>query len=298
MQTPAVLVLGGFGYVGSALVTHLKRVGMFVRAVDLGKRGNPGAIAGEEKAYQALSKAELNRFDTVVLLAGHSNVGDCDRWPQEAFANNVSGFVDLVHKLDGQKLIFASSISVYVDTFGRLASEDDKLPEAVCVYDLHKQMIERYAALANRNYFALRFGTVCGPSPNLRTDVLLNSLVWSAMRKGHLEVANRQVHRPLLGIFDLCRAVETIVTESPPPGPYNLASTNVRIGDLVDGLASRLQVPCIEVERATKYDIQVMTDKFCRMSGFEFEDSVESLTDALEDSIASNRAPVSLCHVL
>src|SRR5438445_737177 len=80
--------------------------------------------------------------------------------------------------------------------------------------------------LAYPNSYALRFGTVCGPSPNIRPELLLNSLVLSALTTGQIQVANRQVHRPLLGIGDLCRALKTIVTRPVPPGCYNLASTN------------------------------------------------------------------------
>src|SRR5262249_45203428 len=152
---------------------------------------------------------------------------------------NVAGFVDLVHKLRGQKLIFASSISVYVNSNNCLASENDPLPDAVSLYDLHKQMIERYAAIEYPNHYALRFGTVCGPSPNLRTDLLLNSLVRCAVHEGRLQIANPGVHRPILGIFDLCRAIEALVTGRLPSGTYNLASTNVQVGEVANWLARR-----------------------------------------------------------
>lgn len=297
MRSPAVLVLGGHGYIGSALVAHLESAGLIVQSVDLDRRGNPGAIAGEKKAYQDLAKDELEQFESVVLLAGHSSVADCDRWPANAFANNVSGFVELVHKLKDQKLIFASSISVYVNTDDRLAAEGEPLPEAVCLYDHHKQLIERYAALAYPHYYALRFGTVCGPSPNLRTDLLLNNMVRSALSDGYLQVANPHVHRPILGISDLCRAIEVLISDRLPPGRYNLASDNVQVGELAASLARHFDVPCIEVERPTKYDIQVSAEKFRRASGMEFRDTITSLTDSLEKAFTTSLDTARLCNV-
>ena len=61
------------------------------------------------------------------------------------------------------------------------ADESRELPAPVSYYDLHKQAIEHYARLAYGNAYALRFGSLCGPSPNVRLDLLLNSMVWSAI---------------------------------------------------------------------------------------------------------------------
>jgi nucleoside-diphosphate-sugar epimerase len=298
MKAIPVLLLGGQGYVGSALAVHLQRAGVPVRSVDLGLRGTPGRPFNECRPYQSLTADELAAFGSVVLLAGHSSVGACEQSPEEAFANNVAGFVDLVHKLRGQKLLFASSISVYVSTHGRAASESEPLPEPVCYYDLHKQLIERYATLAYPNSYALRFGTVCGPSPNLRPELLLNSLVRSARRNGCVQVANRPVSRPLLGIGDLCRAVQAILTGAVPPGCYNLASFNATIGAVADYVAGYFGANCQEITAETKYDIRVDTGKLRQASGLEFQDDLPGLVAALERSHAFLPEPRSLCYGL
>jgi UDP-glucose 4-epimerase len=281
MSSDAVLLLGGHGYVGSAVAAHLLAVGFDVRSVDLGLRGTPGAAPNQARRYQDLTVDELAAFPNIVLLAGHSTVSACSAAPAEAFANNVTGFVDLVHKLSHQKLIYASSISVYVRTPDRPGCEDDPLPEPVAAYDLHKQTLERYARFAYPRSYGLRFGTVCGPSPNLRTELLLNGLVRSAICRCRVEVANALAHRPILGINDLCRAVEAILIRSVPPGCYNLASANVRIGELAEWVAHRFGVPLVAVESKTPYDIQVSTDRFRTAAGVEFSDTIESLADAL-----------------
>jgi len=296
MTATPVLILGGQGYVGSALAGHLQRAGVPVRSVDLGLRGTPGPAPNECRPYQSLTADELGAFGSVVLLAGHSSVGACDCAPEEAFTNNVAGFVGLVHKLRGQQLLFASSISVYVRTHGRAAAEGEPLPEPVCYYDLHKQLIERYAALAYPSSYALRFGTVCGPSPNLRPELLLNSLVLSALRTGRIHVANRPVSRPLLGIGDLCRAVQVILTGAAPPGCYNLASLNATVGEVADEVARRLGADCQEVSAETKYDIRVDTGKFRRASGLDFRDDLPGLVTALERCHASPQKTRSPSH--
>jgi nucleoside-diphosphate-sugar epimerase len=281
MSSTSVLIIGGQGYVGSALASHLMKRSYAVQSIDIGLRGIPGPAPNLSRRYQDLSVEELAEFDNVILLAGHSTVAACAQAPAESFANNVGGFAELVHKLRSQLFLYASSIAVATRTPERPAIEEDPLPDPVAVYDLHKQFIERYARLVYPNAYSLRFGSVCGPSPNMRTELLLNSLVRSAMFQGRVEVANRQAHRPILGINDLCRSIETILTHRVPSGCYNLASANVMIGVLADWVAKRFGVPVIEVKSPTPYDIRVCTLKFQQASGMVFRDTMESVTDEL-----------------
>src|SRR6516225_1251297 len=128
MHTAPVLILGGQGYIGSGLATHLQASGFVVHSVDLTLRGDHGPAPNQRRAYQELTADELEAYDSIVLLAGHSSVMSCNREPAASHANNVGGFVDLVHKLRAQKLIYASSMSVYINTHGRLVTEDEGLP--------------------------------------------------------------------------------------------------------------------------------------------------------------------------
>jgi nucleoside-diphosphate-sugar epimerase len=285
MDGRSVLVLGAGGYIGSALAAYLRGRGLAVTGIDNGLRSGPGAGPQPPRSFRSLSPHELAPFGGIVLLAGHSSVAACEREPQSAFANNVTAFVELLPKLRGQKLLFASSISIYVRTPAGPATETQPLPSPVSYYDLHKQVIEEYARIAHPNSYALRLGTLCGPSPNIRLDLLLNSLVWSALSRKRIEVANRSFHRPILGIHDFCGAVEALLTGSAEPGPYNLASANVTIGAVADYVAERFGVPCVEVERPTLYDIEVCTDKFTRATGMSFDDTVASLVEELAEAL-------------
>lgn len=298
MRSPSILILGGQGYVGSALTVHLRGAGFPVSVVDLGVRGTPLPLGNRRLAYQELTSQDLAAFDTVVLLAGHASVTACDRAPAEAFHNNVSAFTDLVHKLHGQQLIFASSISVYVDTHGFPASEEEPLAAPASYYDWHKQAIERYAQVAYPSAVALRFGTVCGPAPNLRPELLLNSMVLSALRDGRIRVANRHARRPLLGIGDLCRAVSAVVSRPVPPGCYNLASVNATVGEVADHVRDRFGVGCAEAECPNRYDIAVTTRKFQEAAGFTFRDDLRTLAEELSGFYGEQPALVGARHGL
>lgn len=276
-----VLVLGGQGYIGGAIARHFGTSGYSYSLIDFISNPIQPALSGRMR-YQNVSAEVLAKYETVVLLAGHSTIAACVAEPVKSFENNVSGFVELIHKLRGQKFIFASSVGIYVDTAGRSANEDNPLPEPGEIYDLHKQEIERYAKFRYPNSYALRFGTVCGPSPNMRPTIL-NGMVQSAIRDGRVVASNANKHRAILGLGDLCRAVETIITGSVAPGVYNLASGNLRIGEAAEWIGKKFNVPVVQGDGSALYDIRVSTVKFCVEANFEFRDTAESLTDELAE---------------
>lgn len=70
-------------------------------------------------------------------------------------------------------------------------------------------------------------GTVCGSSPNLRSDVMLNAMVHDAVQKGEVHLYVRNIRRPVLGISDLCRGIQDIIAfNKDVRGLYNMASFN------------------------------------------------------------------------
>lgn len=283
----SILILGGRGYVGAALAVSLTAAGCHVGCID----SAPGPEVGPGRSYQNLTATELKYWDTLLVLAGHSSVRACADAPDAAYANNVLAFQDLLGKLSGQRLLFASSASVYGSTEGRLAAETEILPPPLAAYDAQKQEIERLAtALYPERSYALRFGTVTGPSPAMRGELLVNSLVRSAVTEGYVRVANRAKHRPILGLHDLGRAVIHLLRGEVPPGPYNLASANCCIGDVADYVAARFEVPCVTIDQVTPYDIQVSTQKWMQATGMAFEDTLDSLVSELADYYRSSAA--------
>lgn len=269
-----VLLIGGCGYIGSALYNHLRH-NFSVTTVDLEWFGNCINPENLKQDYDALPLEFLEKFSAIILLAGHSAVamGYC-------FHNNVVKFVHLLRNINKQKFIYASSASVYAA--GGVCTETSFLPPPTFFYDLSKQEIDLHAGLSGVQYYALRFGTVNGYSPNLRSDLIINKMVESAKNSGKISVMNRDYHRPILGISDLCRAIETILMREEPPGVYNLASFNATIGEIAVEVATYLKV-CVEDKGSCKtYDLQMSTEKFCNTYNFTFADTIESIVYSLE----------------
>ena len=121
-----ILVTGGAGYVGSALVPKLLRDGYQVKVIDLylygeevlhSVRASPNLteIKGDIRDVELL-KREVPGSDCVIHLACISNDPSYELDPELGKSINYDAFLDLVHVSGSngvRRFIYASSSSVY-----------------------------------------------------------------------------------------------------------------------------------------------------------------------------------------
>jgi nucleoside-diphosphate-sugar epimerase len=279
-----VLLIGSHGYIGSAIAEKIK-----CHSVDL-------SIGID---YRNLPIEFFDRYDAIILLAGNSSVASCANNQLSAFKNNVDNFAILLDKLSRAenrvKLIYASSSSVYGCVGGGTLTESytDFVPHNT--YDITKHFIDMMAIDSKVEYYGLRFGTVCGYSPTLRTDVMINSMVSSAKENGHIKLYVKDINRPILGINDLVNAVSAIISEKRDKrGIYNLASFNSTAEEIANAVAEICNVPIIELEtpslvtnakeQTVTYDFAISSEKFINEFSFEFKEDVSTITNSLLDN--------------
>jgi nucleoside-diphosphate-sugar epimerase len=301
-----VLIIGGCGYVGSALYEYLTSKNTVkysfpltydskydVTTVDLewwGNNVNPNNIVMD---YRHLTAEQLAKYDVVILLAAHSSPamamsGD----KQSTFNNNVRNFIELLPKLHSkQKFIYAGSSAVYNKIPDDNVTEEYNFLNPVNIYDFSKQDLSRLMELhPDIEYYELRFATVNGASPNLRTDIMVNSMVDSVKTTGQVKLFNEETRRPILYLKDLCRAVETIIEcEEDHRGVYNLASVNGTAGSIAETVAFTLNAHLMRVsqqqaERAVNaklaaYDFSISTKKFEEIFNFKFMGTIEAIAE-------------------
>ena len=278
----SVLIIGGNGYIGSRIIHDLTSFNM--ESIDLCWYGKDLGYSNQID-YNSLTRTYLSKFNTIILLAGHSSVKMCEGNLLSSWNNNVSNFINLISKLDrDQCLIYASSGSVYGITPVPL-TEDTLLDfKPINNYDLSKYSLDLNAmSLINQGYniTGLRFGTVNGWSPNVRGELMINSMTRGAIDNNRISINNAHIRRPILGINDLSRAVHSII-DDPKPGIYNLSS----FCDSVEGISACIgQKLGIEIQRtpdtSNAYDFIMGVDKFKQIYNFEFKESTESIVDEL-----------------
>ena len=282
-----ILLIGGNGYIGSKLQEVLE-----VDVVDTNWFNDKNN--GED--FKDLTSKHYDDYDTVILLAGHSSVKMSEGNLNSCFNNNVRNFIDLIEKLDGQRLIYASSSSVYGSVGGKTVNEKYYGFEPYNQYDISKHTADLYAQKSDVEYYGLRFGTVNGCSPVLRTDVMINAMVSSALRDGHIKLYIKDTMRPILGINDLCRAITSIVEfDEDKRGLYNLASFNKTAEQIAYEVADVMGVEVKEYEadptqvknvksQTKAYNFSISTLKFRKEFKFKFQDTVESLATDLKEN--------------
>jgi len=289
--TKSVLVIGGAGYIGSKLRLELAKQ-YSVDSVDCCWYNYDRTSRRID--YAKLTKGDLDKYDVVVLLAGHSSVASCVGPIMDPWLNNVTNFTELLRKLSKQTLIYASSASVYGNSLpGELHKESSRKPFIpVNNYDITKYALDLEAVKAidqGEDIVGLRFGTVNGWSPYIRTDVMINAMYDSSKTTGNITVTNKHINRALLGIDDLCRAVEAVI-ETPRPGIYNLASFNTTVGDIATQVSDRIGAKLIDRGNTVNaYDFGLDCGLFERKYDFKFKDTPATIVDSLVEGYESSK---------
>jgi nucleoside-diphosphate-sugar epimerase len=277
-----ILIVGGCGYIGSALYLKLKSKHK-VDTVDLEWFGNYTNPKNIKIDFNRLNKRLISEYDVVILTAANSSVSLC-KDIHDSFDNNVIKFMDLVKKIKSQKFIYASSSCVYTSMSDSPKDETSNLTPLDGL-TLTKTTIDHFMPLTGVEYYGLRFGSVNGYSPNMRLDLMINAMTLSALKDKQVLVSNKNAHRPILAINDLCKAVDTIIeSKEDKRGIYNLASFNVNIGEVGQRVADLMKVPLIDKGNNFTYDFQMTTNKFEDAYNFKFEDTVESIVNSILDN--------------
>jgi len=289
--TKTVLVIGGAGYIGSRLRLELAKH-YTVDSVDCCWFSHDESSRRID--YAKLTSGDLGKYDVIVLLAGHSSVASCVGPIQDPWLNNVTNFTELLKKLSGQTLIYASSASVYGNSIpGELHRETTRKPFIpVNNYDITKYALDLEAIKAidaGLDVVGLRFGTVNGWAPYIRTDVMINAMYDTAVFYKEIKITNKHINRALLGINDLCRAVHTII-KKPKPGIYNLASFNTTVAEIANTVAERLDVKLTDRGNTLNaYDFGLDCGLFERKYNFKFQDTPETIVDSLIEGYDSSQ---------
>jgi len=277
-----ILILGGCGYIGSALYNNLISKKYRVDTVDLEWFGNFVNPRNIKKDYKDIPKSFLDKYDIVILLAGHSTVGMCKEDVIGSLKNNVENFVLLMKRLSKQKFIYTSTYRIYYGHKG-LAKENDENNELFSIYDLTKKIADGYISFSSLEFYSLRLATVNGFSPNLRVNQVVNKLFLDGGNHKKITIFDKNTKFSVLGINDLCRSVEKIIEGPDKRGLYNLKSFDTTTGQIAQSVSKVFGKLDLKTEKSKvkSAHIQISSRKFSSAYNFKFKDSLENLISDL-----------------
>lgn len=260
-----ILIAGGAGYVGSALIPSLLERGYQIAVVDLFWFGNnlPESVTVLNKDIFDLQNSDLADYDQVIFLAGLSNDPMADFSPSRNFIYNAAApaYLAYIAKRAGVKrYIYASSCSVYGYTENELFDENQPASSAY-PYGISKLQGEQAVMQMMTNDFSvisLRKGTISGYSPRMRYDLIINTMFKCAMQTGVIRVHNPSIWRPFLSIEDAAMAyTRAIEANDSLSGIFNVASGNHTVGEIADLVKLAVEE---ELGKRVTLDIQHVKD--------------------------------------
>lgn len=236
-----ILVTGGCGYVGTSLVLRLIELGFFVRVIDTQWFGNflPAKANLEitKKPYSEINSSDLIGINDVIHLANIANDPSVELNPILSWEINtlhLTHLLNLCKKNKIEKFIYASSGSVYGVKNEPRVTEDLELTP-ISVYNKTKMVAERIVSSFQPYFsiFNIRPATVCGFSPRMRLDVVVNMFVWQAFSKGKITVLGGDQVRPNIHIHDMVRVYEHFLSNNEiASGDYNAGFENISIREI------------------------------------------------------------------
>lgn len=245
-----ILITGGSGYIGSILVNYLLKKGLFVVVIDI--LPFSGHIPQQYKKKFEYIKSDVRKIEPILLknvfaiihLAAFSNETSSDKNPNETKKVNTLATIALAKKakkMSVKRFIFASSSSIYDKG---ISKEDGSKSENTQVIPTGAYSISKYEAekellsLSDKKFSVaiLRKATVCGFSPIMRFDLVVNAMVRSALTNGFIRVYCKGLQwRPLISIADVAQAYYKMLTapkQNVAGQIFNIGFCNLRVLDI------------------------------------------------------------------
>jgi nucleoside-diphosphate-sugar epimerase len=242
----SILITGGAGYIGSALIGFLLDKGHEVVAIDSLVYGDKPLLSymdndkftfykGDVSNEEDIKKVVTKDVDAIVHLA--AIVGDpaCKARPDIAKKTNWDGSTLLVNyadKIGVKRFIFASTCSNYGKMKGKDILDETSALSPVSLYAELKVRFEKY--LLEKRFdniipTILRFATVYGTSPRMRFDLTVNHFTKDAFVNKKLVVFGENFWRPYCHVKDIIQSIVLVLAAEPEKmnkNVFNVGSTD------------------------------------------------------------------------
>lgn len=304
------LVIGGAGYIGSALVPRLLEQGYNVRILDLLIYGNDPISPWLDDPRLEIVQADFRQIDRVVgamqdvdaVIHLGAIVGDPACALDEGLTTEINltatRMIAEVAKGYGVRyFVFASTCSVYGAS--EQALDEHSALKPVTLYARSKAASEKVLLqMADENFapVILRFSTVYGLSGRYRFDLVVNLLTAKAMIDGEITIFGGNQWRSFVHVEDAARSIMHVLAtprEVVCGQIFNVGSdeqnyTITRIGEMIHEYVPTAVI----VNKGDEVDpnnYRVSFSKIRKLLGFYPEWTVERGIEQVIDAVQSGR---------
>ena len=288
-----ILITGSSGYVGTELVKFFLKEGHQVIGVDIEYFGNKNKKQKKFRHYKLctskIKSKHLKGVDVVIHLAAISNDPSALLDSKITWETNVLFTLNLLKQCEKAKIkkfIFASSGSVYgVSTKSKVDEKTELLP--ISDYNKSKMIGEIIVNKFKKSFkiVILRPGTICGYSDNMRLDLTVNAIAFTAIKNKQIIVNGGQQVRPQLHIQDMLLAYNFSLKKN-ITGTFNVGFENYKIIKIAQMVKNTLKDTSIKVKKIDDIrSYRLFPGKF-KKKGFKPSKNTQ---DAINDIIFYNK---------
>ena len=227
MNNRNILVTGGLGILGAALVKKLSKKKLYnIFILDRSKNINKINVLNLNKINRVkIIKGNFNDYKTVFRIIKNKNIGvifhlgaitqviDAYKSPMETFNSNIIGTINILESIRNLKrnisLIFSSSDKAYGSLVGDAYIENHQL-KGNYPYDVSKSasdlIVQSYVKTYNLKAGIIRSGNIYGPG-DLNMDRLVPHVIISSLQnKRSILRSNGKLIRDYIYVDDVAEA--------------------------------------------------------------------------------------------
>ena len=296
-----LLITGGAGYVGSALVPKLLEIGHEITVLDLMIYGDNvledhprlKKIKGDIRQIDLLEKI-ITSHDIVLHLACISNDPSFELNPTLGKSINFDAFEPLVklsRESNVSRFIYASSSSVYGIKSEKNVTEDMVLEpltdyskfKAQCEVILNKYKSENFITTT------IRPSTVCGYAKRQRLDLVVNILTNHAYHKREIKVFGGSQLRPNIHINDMIDCYLNVIDANKDKingQIFNVGFKNQSVDELAEDVKEIIgeDIKIRKTETDDNRSYHVSSEKINSVLGFKTKYTVKNAVRDLKNA--------------
>ena len=313
-EVKTVLVSGGAGYIGSALVSRLLRdTNWNVKVFDNLMYGGDSLFHYFNFERFSFIKGDLRKFelskivenvDYVVNLAALVGEPICKKYPKEAQEINFDANINLAkicekHGVD--RYIMMSTCSNYGKRQDQVMLKEDDELQPISLYSETKVNSENILLkeLPELPAIVLRASTAYGMAARIRFDLLLHQFILEAWENKQIDIFGANSWRPMVHVDDIAQAIVLVMMKNDKikqKDVFNVGSNdqNFQKIKLAEMVAKRFNAEISEVKsKKDPRDYQVSFDKISSELDYytlhKPQESIEQIASSIESGLITNQ---------
>jgi len=300
-----VLILGGFGYLGSRIAQYLSKIDFEIILASRTQHNKPTWSANTDTFLMNWDNINLAsiKFDAIIHAAS-LNMNECIDNPLDAinFSKKTKELIGSIQKTTAKKFIYFSTAHVYSSPLAGNIKEDAPLKSKHPYAIMHKNSesyIREFSQKGQINGVILRLSNSIGPPMEKNSNcwkLLVNDLCLQIAKEGRMRLkTNGRQERNFIAISDVAKAVAFFLNKpysTLEDGIFNLGTeVNMTVFDMAHLIKDRArnllgkEVPLYFESNQESKNADFFSFDISKIKNSGFNPSASSLINEIDNTL-------------